>query len=86
MLINILLMRDGDNWILYGIGGVNAPRVPLCVSANGNCKVNASLTTGYPITVKTWNESRKVMGPSHIDVNYIEKHLNTSKPPEEIIS
>ena len=64
----------------------NAPRVPLCVSANGNCKVNASLTTGYPITVKTWNESRKVMGPSHIDVNYIENHLNTSKPPEEIIS
>ena len=29
MKINILLMRDGDNWILYGIGGVNAPRVPF---------------------------------------------------------
>ncbi len=25
----ILLFRDGDNWILYGIGGVNAPRIPL---------------------------------------------------------
>ncbi len=25
----ILLIRDGDNWVLYGIGGVNAPRVPL---------------------------------------------------------
>jgi len=64
----------------------NAPRVPLCVSANGNCRVNASLTIGYPITVKTWNESRKVMGPSHIDVNYIKNHLNTVKPPEEIKS
>ncbi|MBP5520554.1 MAG: hypothetical protein J6X84_08255 [Treponema sp.] len=27
--ICILLFRDGDNWVLYGIGGVNAPRVPL---------------------------------------------------------
>jgi len=64
----------------------NAPRVPLCVSANGNCRVNASLTTGYPITVKAWNESRKVMGPSHIDVNYIKNHLNTDKPPSSIKS
>jgi len=64
----------------------NAPRVPLCVSANGQCRVNASLTTGYPITVKTWNESRKVMGPSHIDVNYIKNHLNTAKPPSSIKS
>ncbi len=29
MKICILLFRDGDNWILYGIGGVNAPRVPF---------------------------------------------------------
>ena len=29
MKICILLLRDGDNWILYGIGGVNAPRVPF---------------------------------------------------------
>ena len=29
MKICILLFRDGDNWILYGIGGVNAPRIPL---------------------------------------------------------
>ena len=29
MKICILLIRDGDNWILYGIGGVNAPRVPF---------------------------------------------------------
>lgn len=27
--ICILLFRDGDNWILYGIGGVNAPRIPF---------------------------------------------------------
>ena len=29
MKICILLFRDGDNWVLYGIGGVNAPRVPF---------------------------------------------------------
>ena len=29
MKISILLFRDGDNWILYGIGGVNAPRIPF---------------------------------------------------------
>ncbi len=26
---SILLFRDGDNWILYGAGGVKAPRVPF---------------------------------------------------------
>ena len=29
MNVCILLFRDGDNWILYGIGGVNAPRIPF---------------------------------------------------------
>lgn len=29
MKICILLIRDGDNWILYGAGGVNAPRIPF---------------------------------------------------------
>ena len=29
MLICIYLFRDGDNWVLYGIGGVNAPRIPF---------------------------------------------------------
>ena len=29
MKICIFLFRDGDNWILYGIGGVNAPRIPF---------------------------------------------------------
>ena len=29
MKICILLLRVDDNWILYGIGGVNAPRVPF---------------------------------------------------------
>ncbi len=29
MKICIFLFRDGDNWVLYGIGGVNAPRIPF---------------------------------------------------------
>lgn len=31
MKICILLFKDGDNWVLYGIGGVNAPRIPLFI-------------------------------------------------------
>lgn len=31
MKICIYLFRDGDRWILYGIGGVNAPRIPFFV-------------------------------------------------------
>ena len=27
--ICIYLFRDGDNWVLYGVGGVNAPRIPF---------------------------------------------------------
>jgi hypothetical protein len=27
--ICIILFRDGENWVLYGIGGVNAPRIPF---------------------------------------------------------
>ncbi len=29
MKMSILLFRDGDKWVLYGIGGVNAPRIPF---------------------------------------------------------
>lgn len=29
MKICIFLFRDGDRWILYGAGGVNAPRIPF---------------------------------------------------------
>lgn len=29
MKLCIYLFRDGDNWVLYGIGGVNAPRIPF---------------------------------------------------------
>lgn len=29
MNLCIYLFKDGDNWILYGIGGVNAPRIPF---------------------------------------------------------
>lgn len=29
MKIAIYLFRDGENWVLYGIGGVNAPKIPF---------------------------------------------------------
>ena len=25
----IILIKDGENWILYGVGGVKAPRIPF---------------------------------------------------------
>lgn len=31
MNMDILLFRDGENWILYGIGGVKAPRIPFLI-------------------------------------------------------
>lgn len=72
------------NWI--DLPDQNAPRVPLCVSANGNCLVKSSLTSGYPSDLKTWNQTRKVMGPAHIDTKYIESHLNTAISPDKINS
>lgn len=72
------------NWI--DLPDQNAPRVPLCVSANGNCLVKSSLTSGYPSDLKTWNQTRKVMGPAHIDTKYIESHLNTTNSPDKINS
>ena len=29
MKMSIFLFQDGENWVLYGIGGVNAPRIPF---------------------------------------------------------
>lgn len=29
MLITIYLFRDGDNWVFYAVGGVNAPHIPF---------------------------------------------------------
>ncbi len=59
-------------------------RIPICVSANGNCKVQATHTSGYPVYLKEWNESRKVTGPAQIDTTYIQEHLNTINSPDKI--
>ena len=72
------------NWI--DLPNQNTPRVPLCVSANCDCLVNASQTSGYPTNLKQWNQVRKVMGPSHIDINYISRHLNNIMPSNYIAS
>jgi hypothetical protein len=29
MLITIYLFKDGDNWVFYAVGGVNAPHIPF---------------------------------------------------------
>lgn len=71
-----------SNWL--NIPKLGPPRVPMCVSSGKRCATQPSLTSGYPINLKEWNESRKVMGSDGIDIEYIQNHLNTTKPPNEI--
>ena len=40
----ILLFRDGDNWILYGAGGVKAPRVPFLTNRIETSFINRTKT------------------------------------------
>ncbi len=40
MKIVVTLFRDGENWVLYGIGGVNALRLPLLTSRIDTSFVN----------------------------------------------
>lgn len=69
-------------WI--NIPAYGPPRVPMCVSNGNKCATQPSLTSGYPIDLKQWHESRKVTGSAGINIDYIEQHLNTVKAPENI--
>ena len=45
---------------------------PVCKS-DEYCKVCPSTTKGYPVDVKEWNQSRKIMPPDNINIEYINK-------------
>lgn len=52
--------------------------LPVCVPANHRCTVKDNLTTGYPVDVIQWHESRKVLNPDGINVKYVKEKLNTN--------
>jgi hypothetical protein len=41
------------------------------------CPICPSLTNGYPVNVKDFNEARKIMPPDNINVDYIKDKLNS---------
>jgi hypothetical protein len=51
------------------------PKVPIAPPPNMN-NVQSSLTNGYPLNLLEFNNSRKVLGPDNINLNYIKDKLN----------
>lgn len=54
------------------------PHPPVC-STNKKCDVCPYMTTGYPVDIKEWNESRRITQPDNINVDYIKDKLNSGK-------
>ena len=76
--------NDFSNSFEYGYSYLNTNKWsvpinnPTACKTNDNCKVCASNTTGYPVNLKEWNSSRKIMPPDNINMEYINK-LNQGK-------
>lgn len=71
--------KDFNNKFEYGYSYLNTDkwsvpmyRPPVC-KTDESCKVCSSATKGYPVDVKEWNSSTKVMPPDNINVEYISK-------------
>lgn len=71
--------NDFNNSFEYGYSYLNTTkwsvpmyRPPVCKTEE-NCKVCATATSGYPVDVKEWNNSRKIMPPDNINLEYINK-------------
>ena len=54
------------------------PHPPVCV-AEKKCPVCPVYTEGTNIDLKDWNECRRISQPDEINVNYIEKKLNSGR-------
>ena len=74
--------KDFSNSFEYGYSYLNTNkwsvpmyRPPVCKSDEG-CKVCPKSTSGYPVDVKEWNSSRKIMPPDNINTEYINKLNN----------
>ena len=71
--------KDFNNKFEYGYAYLNTDkwsvpmyRPPVC-KTDENCKVCSSATKGYPVDVKEWNNSTKIMPPDNINTEYIAK-------------
>ena len=76
--------KDFSNNFEYGYSYLNTDkwsvpmyRPPVCKS-DESCKVCSSNTTGYPVDVKEWHSSSKILPPDNINLEYINK-LNEGK-------
>ncbi len=54
------------------------PFPPMCVT-DQKCQVMPVYTTGTPMDVKEWNESRRITQPDNIKTKYIKEKLNSGK-------
>ena len=54
------------------------PNPPICVT-NQKSNVMPIYTTGTPIDVKEWNESRRITPPDNIKTKYIKQKLNSGR-------
>ena len=50
---------------------------PVCVSTQ-KCQVNPVFTSGVPVNIKEWNNSRRILPPDNINTEYIKK-LNAGR-------
>lgn len=71
--------KDFGNKFEYGYSYLNTDkwtvpmyRPPVCKTDN-DCKVCPSATSGYPVDLKEWNKSTKIMPPDNISLEYINK-------------
>lgn len=55
-----------------------SPFPPVCVSEKRS-SICPSYTTGTPLDVKEWDNSRKITGPAGINTQYIKDTLNAGK-------
>ena len=70
---------DFNNTFEYGYAYLNTSKwrvpmykPPVCKSED-QCKVCPTNTQGYPVDVKEWNRSRKIMPPDNINIEYLNK-------------
>ena len=73
---------DFNNDFEYGYSYLNTnkwsvplPKVPVCKSEK-KCPVCPVTTTGYPVDLKDWNTSRKMLPPDNINIDYVKDKLN----------
>lgn len=54
------------------------PHPPVCVSEK-RCPVCPITTTGTPVDVKEWDQSRRITPPDSINVKYVKEKLNSGR-------